>query len=412
MENEQDVQRKERKVINLVSSAHFFSHFYLLCLPPLFLTIKSDLDITFTELGVIVSVYAIGSFSGQYPMGVLADKQGPRWVLIFGMLTVASSFVLIGLFPVYPVMVGLALAAGLGDSVFHPANFVVLTASVSSKRVGRAYAFHAFAGFAGFAAAPVIIDTLRVLWNWHNALIIVGLLGLVMAAVLILNRSLLVGEGENRSANDLVSEEIEDDVKNMGVVEFIKFPPILILFFFYIAVALAGSGIQQFSPSALPQMYDINLSDANRVLFFYMVAISIGILAGGYVADKVTRLDMVATVGYLIGIVMICAVAMKVLSFFLAAIALVIAAFMMGIVMPSRDVLVRAVTPKGNAGKAFGFVNSGFSLAGVIGPIIFGRIMDLGNITWIYYGAAIFMAFTIIMAFAAGRYAARENNIL
>ncbi|HIF58153.1 MAG TPA: MFS transporter [Rhodospirillales bacterium] len=404
MENQVGILRKERKVINLVSAAHFFSHFFILTLPPLFLTIKEDLNITFTQLGMMVSVYAVGSFVGQYPMGVFADKYGPRWILICGILTVSVAFVLMGLMPVYWVMVGLALMAGLGDSVFHPANFVVLTASVAPERSGRAYAFHAFAGFAGFAAAPIVVDAFRVFWNWHFALISVGCLGVIMTLVLISNKDLLIGE-KKRSHLDQVLAPSGKPAQVMGVLEFIKFPPILILFFFYVAVALAGSGIQQFSPSALPVMYEADVSAANQVLFVYMVTISIGILAGGYIADKVTRLDMVATVGYLIGIIMICVVALKALPFIFAAAALAIAGFMMGIVMPSRDVLVRAVTPKGNAGKAFGFVNSGFGFAGIIGPLIFGRIMDSGQITWIYYGAAIFMGLTIITALAAGRFA-------
>ncbi len=398
------ILRKERKVINLVSAAHFFSHFFILTLPPLFLTIKEDLNITFTQLGMMVSVYAVGSFVGQYPMGVFADKYGPRWILICGILTVSVAFILMGLIPVYWIMVGLALMAGLGDSVFHPANFVVLTASVAPERSGRAYAFHAFAGFAGFAAAPIVVDAFRVFWNWHFALISVGCLGVIMTLVLISNKDLLIGE-EKKSHLDQVLAPSGKPAQVMGVLEFIKFPPILILFFFYVAVALAGSGIQQFSPSALPVMYEADVSAANQVLFVYMVTISIGILAGGYIADKVTRLDMVATVGYLIGIIMICVVALKALPFIFAAAALAIAGFMMGIVMPSRDVLVRAVTPKGNAGKAFGFVNSGFGFAGIIGPLIFGRIMDSGQITWIYYGAAIFMGLTIITALAAGRFA-------
>jgi FSR family fosmidomycin resistance protein-like MFS transporter len=407
MENKSGILRKERKVINLVSSAHFFSHFYLLTLPPLFLTIKEDLGVTFTELGTIVSIYAVGSFMGQYPMGVFADKYGPRWVLICGMLTVSTAFILMGLIPIYWVLVGLALAAGLGDSVFHPANFVVLTASVAPKRSGRAYAFHAFSGFAGFATAPIVVDALRVTWSWHFALIAVGCLGVMMTLVLVFNKELLTDE-ENKSHLNTDPSLVKQTIKVMGVMEFIKFRPILIFFLFYVAVALAGSGIQQFSSSALPLMYEANVSAANQVLFAYMVAISIGILVGGYIADKVTRIDMVATIGYLIGIVMIGIVALQFLPFIFAAIALAIAGFMMGIVMPSRDVLVRAVTPKGNAGKAFGFVNSGFGFAGIIGPLIFGRIMDSGQITWIYYGAAIFMGITIITAIAAGRFARAE----
>ncbi|MBT3990735.1 MAG: MFS transporter [Rhodospirillaceae bacterium] len=401
MDAEKAERKKERKVVHLISAAHFFSHFYLLALPPLFLAMKEDLHLTFTELGVIVSVYAVGSFSGQYPMGVLADKYGPRWILILGMLTVSSVFVLMGLIPIYWVMVGLALIAGWGDSVFHPADFVVLTASVAPKRSGRAYATHAFAGFAGFAAAPVVVDSLRVASSWQNALVIAGVLGLIMTLILLFNKDLLIGEDEAPHAE----AKNQQASQSMGVMEFIKFPPILILFFFYIAVALAGNGVQQFSPSALPDMYGIELSTANHVLFIYMAAISAGVLVGGYIADKVQRLELVASVGYLAGIIMTVIVALNFLPFLWAAVALIIAGFMTGIVMPSRDVLVRAVTPKGNAGKAFGFVNSGFGFGGMVGPIIFGRIMDSGEITGIYYGAAVFMFFAIVTALAAGRYA-------
>ena len=84
--------------------------------------------------------------------------------------------------------------------------------------------------------------------------------------------------------------------------------------------------------------------------------------------------------------------------------------FMTGIVMPSRDVLVRSVTPKGNAGKAFGFVNSGFGLGGMVGPIIFGSIMDSGKVSGIYLVAAVFMFFAIVTALAAGRYARTDAS--
>jgi predicted MFS family arabinose efflux permease len=406
VDDEKAVRHKERYVVNLISAAHFFSHFYLLTLPPLFLAMKEDLNVTFTELGLIVSVYAVGSFSGQYPMGVLADKYGPRWILILGMLTVSTMFVLMGLIPVYWVMVGLALFAGWGDSVFHPADFVVITATVVPKRSGRAYATHAFAGFAGFAAAPIVVDPIRLYASWQTALIVVGVLGLIMTIVLFANKELLIGEGETDH------EELANarPTESMGVLEFFKYPPILILFLFYIAVALGGSGIQQFSSSALPQMYGIEPSTANHVLFVYMVGISVGVLVGGWVADKTKRLDLVATIGYLMAIVMTCIVALNFLPFLWAAAALVIAGFMTGIVMPSRDVLVRSVTPKGNAGKAFGFVNSGFGLGGMVGPIIFGSIMDSGKVSGIYLVAAVFMFFAIVSALAAGRYARTDTS--
>jgi len=223
----------------------------------------------------------------------------------------------------------------------------------------------------------------------------------VMTLVLLANKSLLIGEDESSHPEETQSQPSQ----SMGVMEFIKFRPILILFFFYVAVALAGNGIQQFSPSALPSMYGIDVSTANQVLFLFMAGIMGGVLLGGYIADKVSRLELVATVGYLAGVIMTCIVALNILPFEWAAAALVLGGFMTGIVMPSRDVLVRAVTPKGNAGKAFGFVNSGFGFGGMVGPLIFGTIMDSGEVANVYYASAGFMFFAIVTALAAGRYA-------
>src|SRR5262249_32213479 len=50
-----------------------------------------------------------------------------------------------------------------------------------------------------------------------------------------------------------------------------------------------------------------------------------------------------------------------------------------GLIMPSRDMLVRAVTPRGSFGKVFGFVTTGFNIAGMVAPFVFGWMMDNGT---------------------------------
>jgi MFS family permease len=47
--------------------------------------------------------------------------------------------------------------------------------------------------------------------------------------------------------------------------------------------------------------------------------------------------------------------------------------------MPSRDMIVRAITPPGSFGKVFGFVTTGFNIGGIVAPVMFGAIMDHGN---------------------------------
>ncbi len=396
------ILREERAAVGLVSAAHFFSHFYLLVTPFLFLSIQAEMGLSFTQLGLITAFYATGSAGGQFLMGIYVDRHGPRWFLILGMLTVAVAFILMGLATAYWMLLVLGLIAGLGDSVFHPADFSVITSTVHEDRLGRSYAFHAFAGFAGFGAAALIVPFINNLLDWHLTLIVLGAVGVLMTAILFVERARF----------EMISERPEDQlVQKSGSVlgemwKYATMAPIFMLFLFYVMIAWSGQAIQQFSPAALPILYGVSEFGASSAVFAYLFAITIGILAGGYLADKTKRFDLIAGLGYGISIVLLIGVAMLALPFSLVVMALALAGFLSGLVMPSRDMVVQAVSPPGSAGKAFGFVNMGFGIGGMIGPVIFGAIMDTGFVQGIYYGSALFMFFAIVTGLAAARYAA------
>ncbi len=394
--------RVERAAVGLVSAAHFFSHFYLLVVPFLFLSIQAEMGLSFTQLGLITALYAAGSAGGQFIMGIYVDRHGPRWFLIFGLLIVALAYILMGMATAYWMLLALGFVAGLGDSVFHPADFSVITAAVHKDRLGRSYAFHAFAGFAGFGAAALVVPFVNSLVNWHVTLIIMGAAGVVMTAILYIERYRF----------EMMSERPEEErTKKSGTVlgdmkKFASMPPILMLFFFYVMVAWSGQGIQQFSPAALPILYGVGAAGVSTAVFGFLFSITIGILVGGYLADKTTRFNLIASLGYGVSIALLIAVAMVVLPFSLVVASFALAGFLSGLVMPSRDMLVSAISPPGAAGKAFGFVNMGFGFGGMISPVIFGLIMDTGFVPGVYYGTALFMFFAIVTALVAARYAA------
>ncbi len=400
---EKQIIRRERTVLGLVGSAHFFSHFYLLSLPMMFLAIKADFGVSFTELGVITAIYAIASGLGQYPVGVYADRIGPRWFLIGGLTMICGSFILMGFCQSYWQLLLLALIAGIGDSVFHPCDLAIITDTVEQKRMGRSFAFHTFLGFVGFAAAPLIVGFLRSQWDWRSAALTIGIAGMILVVILILNNNRLAVESEKSVAGG--KTETEDQV---SAFQFLKSLPILTLFLFYVAAALGGVGIQQFSPSALPLLYGVDEALAARALFFFVSGIAVGILVGGYVADKTSKVELVATVGYFVAFLMVTAVAFVVMPFIMVIGALAIAGFMTGLVFPSRDMLVRSVTPKGSSGKAFGFVNSGFSYGWFFGPILFGWIMDAGFVSGVYFTSGLFMILVTGAALTAGYFARRQ----
>ena len=226
--------------------------------------------------------------------------------------------------------------------------------------------------------------------------------GLVVTAILYFERNHFEMRFEGRDEDQKNrSGTILGDIK-----KFASMPPILMLFFFYVMVAWSGQGIQQFSPAALPILYGVGEAGVSTAVFVFLLSITIGILLGGYLADKTTRFDLIASLGYGISIGLLIAVAMVVLPFSLVVASFALTGFLSGLVMPSRDMLVSAVSPKGAAGKAFGFVNMGFGFGGMISPVIFGIIMDTGFIPGLYYGTALFMFFAIVTALLAARSAA------
>lgn len=391
---------KENWLLSLICSAHFFSHFFTLILPPLYLLIKADYDVDFFRLALIYTVFSTGSAAAQYPMGILSDKIGPKWLVICGLTVLASSVVLMGFTTAYWQLLPLALLGGLGDSVFHPANYSILSARIRQSRMGRAFSAHAFSGFAGFAAAPVCGVLVATWWGWQNALIFWGCVGLAVAALIALNRGLISTDSEPSMAPSAHGAPQPE----MTALSMFKSVPILLIFGFYVTMGIGGQGITQFSPSALPILFDISELAGGRTVTIFMLGTSIGILCGGWVADKVGRVELVTIVSYFLTIVMALSIATTLLPFVLVEAALFIAGYFYGLVMPSRDLLVRAVAPKGATGKAFGFVNTGYGIAGAVAPLIYGLVMDSGRLYGIYIGAALFFGIAALFALAASQY--------
>ena len=125
------------KLIGLISAAHFFSHFYLLLLPPLFPLLKDLYGVGFTELGLAYTAFSLTTALTQAPMGFVVDRYGARGLLIIGLLVESVAFALIGFFPSYVMLVVIMAIAGLANSVFHPADYALLSAGVEDRRMGR-----------------------------------------------------------------------------------------------------------------------------------------------------------------------------------------------------------------------------------------------------------------------------------
>src|SRR5215471_9031308 len=189
---------RDTRVNLLLGAGHFLSHFYHLCLPPLFLAWQQAFDVSFAELGLAMAVMSATAALLQTPMGFLVDRYGARPFLIGGTLVMTLSIAAMGFTTAYWQIVPLALLSGIGSSVFHPADYAILSGSIDPARLGRSFAFHTFTGNIGFAAAPPATAALMLLLGWRGALIFVGLLGIPAVLAIIWQSRILIDQGRRR----------------------------------------------------------------------------------------------------------------------------------------------------------------------------------------------------------------------
>lgn len=389
----------------LIGVGHFFSHFYILILPPLFPLLKDAFAVSYLQLGLALGVLNLTTALTQAPVGFLVDRFGPRLILMSGLGLFAAAIAMVGLVPSYPALILFMILGGLGNSVFHPADYSILSNAIDDRRMGRAFSIHTFAGFVGFAAAPPVVVALTALIGWQGALVVSGALGLVVTLVMALNREALVGDDET-SGRDAAAKP----GASKGGIELLFSPPMLIGLSMFMMLAISHGGLTSFSVAALEALYDLPLAAANAPLTAYLVATTIGVLAGGWMADRTRHQDRVVAVYLVLTALAMVPIALFTLPVWTIALLTGIAGLFSGAIAPSRDMMVRAMTPSGSSGKVFGFVTSGFNIGGIITPFLFGAVMDHGDPRFVFWLVAAFSLLTLATVFTTGRQVNQATN--
>ena len=379
------------RTLAAVSTAHWVSHFHIFVLPMLFPFLKAQLGVDYIQLGFALTVYAVISGLTQAPIGYLADHFGARKVLLIGLTIGGAALILLGLHLSYTSLIACAALLGLANSVYHPADYAILSAHMDEARMGRAFSIHTFAGFLGGAVAPAIVAALVATIGGHGALIVSGAIG-PLVALLLLGVGLPDASAADRKASGAPSSQA-------GVIT----PALIVLTVFFMLLSLSNAGIGNFGVVALMSGYGTSFSSANIALTAFLGASAIGVLAGGYLADRTQRHGQVAAACFAINAAIVLVVALVALPSPLLMAAMGLAGFLGGVIAPSRDMLVRNAAPPGAAGRAFGIVSTGFNIGGIFSPLLFGWIMDQNMPQWVFGASVVFMVLTVLLALVTDR---------
>src|SRR5688572_3227701 len=274
--------KNDATVIGLISFGHGMSHFFQLLLAPLFPFIKDELGVSYAALGFLVAVFYAISGVVQPLAGFVVDRYGARSVLLAGVALFIAGILVQATATSYAMLAVGAALGGLGNSVFHPADFAILNARVSAPRLGYAFSAHGVVGYVGYAIAPLFSVAIGAAYGWRAALLAGAILGVALLVLLALHARYL-------------HIDLKPRQHSIRTEASVLFTAPVVLCFVYFAVFAAGlTGLQSFGVSAMVEQFSVPATAASSALTAYLVAASLGILVGGFVAARTTRHDRVA----------------------------------------------------------------------------------------------------------------------
>ncbi|MFY0476853.1 MFS transporter [Achromobacter marplatensis] len=398
-----DVRRRDWKTILLIGVAHAASHFFQLVLPLLNVSLANAFGLDFARVGALVATFYVVSGIGQASSGFVVDRIGARPVLWFGLACFVLSGLLIGSANGYPMLMAAAVVGGIGNSVFHPADYSIINHRITASRLGHAFSAHGLTGNLGWALTPVFMTTITLLSDWRVAAYSAA--GLVAAVLLltILGRDLLGGPtgletdslGDAKAAKPAARPQ-ESVLTTLATL--LSKPALWGAFLFFACTSVALSSVQNYTIPLLDQLYGLSEVLASSALSGYMVASAVGMAAGGFLVSANPRTERTVMVALLLAGLTLVVLALGLVPAALAAPVVGLAGFCSGVAAPSRDMLIRRVTPKGSTGSVYGLVYSGMDVGSALGPLAFGLLLDAGLRQGPWVGAGVAFAVAALLA--------------
>ncbi len=384
---------RDTRVLGLIGLGHCLSHYYQICYAPLIIMWHEEFGASFAMLGAILTCFALATGIAQMPAGMLVDRFGARAILIWGLVISGLAVGGMALAGSVPLLFALAIVAGIGNAVFHPADYAILNSSIDPKRMGKAFSLHTFSGHIGGAVAPASMVLLTALSSWRFALVMSGAVAIVVAIILLLQGHYL--KDEHDGANEQTKKHSKSAFGWRENLKLMLAPQMLVLFLFFLTQSLATSGIASFSQVVNMKIQDVSLETAGTALSVFLFAQAAGILVGGVLADRTARHDLQASACFLFSALAFAALAVFVFPSVLLVTVFLVTGLIAGMIRPARDMMVRALAPKGTTGRAFAWASTGMSIGSAAAPILFGLLIDGGRPAAVYWCVAAFSLLAI-----------------
>jgi len=398
----QPAHNQDLEVITLVGLAHGTSHFFHLLLPPLFPTLAAAYGFSYTELGLLVTVFFVISGLGQATAGFVVDRVGAWPVLMAAMGFFALAAAAAAGAQGYAGFVLAAALAGVGNAPFHPADFAILNQRVSVPRLGHAFSVHGISGNLGWAAAPLVVAGVAGLsgsWRWSMAacaawaVCVAGLLWWRAAALRPVAVALPGAAARQAPAGAAATPRAAagrgpTTAPSDSTFAFLRLTSVWVCFLFFFWSTCSLAAVQSFIGPALTRLYDEPLPWVAMMITGYMVASALGMVVGGFLVESARRLERTIALALGAAALLLLLAGSGWMPAGVAGAMVALAGLGSGLAGPSRDMLIRKAAPPGATGRVYGTVYSGLDVGFAVAAPVFGWLLDHGHATGLFVGSA------------------------
>jgi FSR family fosmidomycin resistance protein-like MFS transporter len=394
--------KHDATVIGLVGLAHASSHFGHLLLPLLFPVFMSEFALSYSQLGLLMTVFFVVSGVGQACAGFVVDRIGARPLLFLALGLFTAACIAASLVRGYGGLIAVAGLAGLANATFHPVDFTILNQRVSALRLGHAFSAHGLTGNLGWAVAPVFFAGLGALLGWRQAYVAAAVMYAAIFVLLFLYRGYLHTSVAPSVASPLARDGA-GGIKGEHAMAFMKLPVVWWCFSFFMLSTMTLAVVQSYAVSILKAMYGVSFEAATLTISSYMLSGAVGMFIGGFVAAKSKHSDRVVAFAMAAGAMLLALCGTGWLGATGTMVVLAITGFAIGIGGPSRDMMIKKATPKGATGRVYGLVYSGLDTGFAVSPLVFGVFMDRGWYGATLLGAAAVLLLSVAAALGVGK---------
>ncbi|MGZ5136219.1 MAG: MFS transporter [Burkholderiales bacterium] len=381
------------KEVWLISAGHGLTHWYTATFYLLLPLIGKELGLTYTEIGLIMTIQHLAGAISNLPGGMIVDTVGQKgYLMAASLFWVGVPYALMSVSHDFWMLLVCVTLVGIGNNLWHPAAIPTL-AYRYPQRKGLVLSFHGMGGNLGEAFAPVVVGALLGWFTWREVVVVNVVPGITMAALI------LIMLGARTTSKSGAGADINAGGDKRSVREYLNDLTSLLKNKALMIVSVSASfrtmtqaGLLTFLPVYLA--YELGYS--TFIVGVCMTVIQVaGFIAGpigGHLSDKMGRRRVVMSSMVLSGVMVIGMVAVGKSPLFIVFIALV------GFFLYAMRAVLQAwaieSAPKNLAGTAVGVQFGITTLGASVAPFLFGMIADRYGL----YAGFYFLAGVIICA--------------